>query len=174
MAMDGSQLGVTVRTRATGLLARLAHDLELAAPCASVKLEREEGGWNTEAHFAVRDLRVVGAVHRGVVDRSVLSASDKEEIERKIRREVLRGDEVVVQASGDGLAEACLQVKAPAGRQSLRTTLRAESADGRVHCVAGRCELSLVMLGVAEIKGPLGAFRVHDEVEVIFRMTVED
>jgi hypothetical protein len=38
--------------------------------------------------------------------------------------------------------------------------------------VSGRCVLSLGRLGVPEVKGPLGAFRVFDDVEILYSFVV--
>ena len=48
-------------------------------------------------------------------------------------------------------------------------SIRGNEEAGQVR-ITGRTELSLAKLGVREIKGPLGAFKVKDAVEVLFEI----
>jgi hypothetical protein len=62
-----------------------------------------------------------------------------------------------------------VQVETKLGKTNVPISIRGSEADGRVH-ISGRTELSLAKLGVREIKGPLGAFKVKDAVEVLFEI----
>jgi hypothetical protein len=163
--IDPAASSVRIRTRATGLLARLAHDLELRATSLQGTVEEEPASWTTDLHVAVSGLRVAGTLHGDRLDPTALSASDRAEIERKVREEVLRVGEVRVRATGRDRASAEVEVVA-----ARATTMRAalsvrEAGDGGL-LVGTAFPLSLRALGVAEVKGPLGAFKVDDTVEV--------
>jgi hypothetical protein len=163
---------VTIRTRATGLLARFAHDLEITAEDFEGSVEVDGDRWSTDILFPVRRLRVVGSLRDGRVDFSAISASDLAEIERKIRDEVLRGPEVKVRVDGASPSQGQLRVSTPEGEQRLSVRLSVSERPDGGHTVAGDAKLSLRKLGVPAIKGPLGAFKVDDEVDVEFEFAV--
>ncbi len=163
-AIDGRASRVRVRTRATGLFARVAHDLELEASELEGTVEHDGDAWRLELVCTVRGLRVAGVVRQGKLDRGVLSASDVAEIERKLKEEVLLGARIEVRGAGDR-RRGELTVTAPRGEQKVAVSPRITIAGAATTAEAEAC-LSLARLGIAEIKGPLGAFKVHDEVAV--------
>ena len=168
-SLDALASSVRIRTHTAGLLARFAHDLELAASAMSGWVEQVDDGWTSELEFPVASLAVVGVIRGGVVDRSVLSVNDVIEIERKLRSEVLRGASVRVRGRGDQrLAEVA--VEAPRGTSTVTAALTHGSHEGDRRSVEGKARLSLSKLGCPEVKGPLGAFKVSDEVEVLARL----
>lgn len=164
---------VTIRTRAKGLLSKLAHDLEIAAAGFSGMVDVREGALHAELRFPVSSLEVVGAVRGDRVDRTVLSADDRAEIERRIKTDVLPNKEIIVTVAGKAPPEAGsvenvdVTVVGPRGRQHLSVKLSTEDRDGR-QVGHGTLALSLSALGIKEIKGPLGAFKVDDAVLVAF------
>lgn len=164
--IDFAASQVMVRTKASGLLSRLAHDLEIAAERFSGEVERDGATWSAQLEFPVRDLRVKGAVRGDRVE--PLSASDCAEIERRMRDDVLPVDNVKVNVSGnlEG-GEARVRI----GKREQRVPFSITTSEQRSH---GRLALSLAALGVREIKGPLGAFKVSDAVEVRFSLVLAD
>jgi polyisoprenoid-binding protein YceI len=72
------------------LLARMAHDLELAVGRLSV---REAEDHRVEVEFDPASLTVTGALTNGVVDPSRLDASQRAEIEKNVRTQVLKTDQ---------------------------------------------------------------------------------
>ena len=102
------------------------------------------------------------------MDRAVLSPSDRAEIERKIRDEVLVVEEIVVIAEGSDRSAGDVVVKARRGEQRRKVTLHSEDRPGGEIVTYGTLDLSLRALGIEEIKGPLGAFKVDDRIEVAF------
>ncbi len=171
--IDASSSRVAVRTEATGLLARLAHDLEIAARKLEGTAEVDGERWSAELRFLVDGLRVVGVVRKGKVDESVLSTKDVGEIEDRIRELVFpRAEAVTVVAEGSSRSQGRATVTWRGGEQSLPVRLRLEQRSPALGKVSGSCQLSLSRLGVAEIKGPLGAFKVHDGVEIRFSIAV--
>lgn len=155
-----------IRTRATGLLARLAHDLEIRADALEGTVEEDAAGWTAELRVPVASLRVVGTLHGERVDQAALSASDRAEIERKLRAEVLRVPAVTVRATGRDHAAAEVEVTASRAAKTRTALDVRQLGDGAVH-VEASVPLSLRALGVAEVKGPLGAFKVDDQVTVL-------
>ena len=163
---------VRVQTFAKGLLAALAHDLELElpiAPTSSIE-QRDDGTWSGRLEVLVADIRVVGVLRRGNVATDVLSAGDRAEIEKRLREAFAPAKMLVVSGSGrvgaGGEAErpelhAELENK---GKARLRTDAVSitPTGDGAELHAAGTA--SMRALGLPEIKGPLGAFVVKDDV----------
>ncbi len=159
---------LTIRTRASGLLGRLAHDLELEATGLEGVVRRD--GDRFEATLSFSGLRVVGVVRGGRVEQSVLSAGDRAEIEARIERDVLpRAQRVQVSVQGS-LPHGDAEVRARGRAARVRVDVRAEGA--AQHEVIGAARLALSALGVPPIKGPLGAFHVADDVDVELRATL--
>ena len=168
VSFDSQASTFTIRTRAEGMLARFAHDLEISADTVEAEVERDGEAWRATLHIPVRQLRVVGTVNNGRVDTSVLSAKDQRDITQRLHNEILPGEHVVVRASGDSTERADVEVTVPRGAQRMCIPLRCDTrADGALE-VLGRVTLSLRALSIREIKAPLGAFKVSDAVEVAF------
>lgn len=168
----GSAATITLRTRAEGLLARLAHDLELTSTEVSghVELDVDGDAWTAELSVSVASLRVVGALHGDVVDSVTLSAADRAQIEQKMREAVFFGGARVVTATARGASRSSGEATIAIASRSQRVTFSVSAAalaDGTLG-PTGRFTLSLDALGVKPIKGPLGAFRVKDAVDVSF------
>lgn len=159
---------ITIRTRAKGMLARLAHDLEIDASSFDGEVELDGDAWKASLSFDVKSLRVVGALKGDRVDRTALSASDKAEIEKKINNDVLPVDRVAVSMSGNSRSRGDVTVTAARGEQKLSVPIGVEERPDGQLVVSGELQLSLKRLGVKEIKGPLGAFKVDDSVAVAF------
>ena len=166
--IDRQASTVTIRTRAKGLLSKLAHDLEIQAARFDGDVEVSEARWKATLRFSVSALTVAGALKGDKVDRAVLSPSDRAEIERKIRDEVLVVEEIVVIAEGSDRSAGDVVVKARRGEQRRKVTLHSEDRPGGEIVTYGTLDLSLRALGIEEIKGPLGAFKVDDRIEVAF------
>jgi hypothetical protein len=173
LSIDPSRTTVTLRTTTTGLFSPLAHDLELSAGDASGEATEPgaSGGKATASvRFPVASIRVVGALKAGAVDASKLSEGDRREIERKIREQVFAGlthIDATAELDGD---QASLSIKGPAGTARQRARVSIERGEGGEREGRGTCKLSLKELGVAPVKGPMGVFRVADELSVEFRV----
>jgi hypothetical protein len=170
LLVDGAAATLTVRTRAEGLLARFAHDLELTSTEVSGQVTLDGDAWTAELSVPVASLRVVGALHGDAVDRAVLSAGDRAQIEQKMREDVFFGGARVVTATAHGASltsgEATITVASRSQRVAI--SLAAAPSASAAKSATGRFTLSLDKLGVKPIKAPLGAFRVKDAVEVSF------
>ena len=99
---DKTSSRLVLRTRTSGLLARFAHDLEINATELSIRATADGDSWSAEVAIPVAALRVEGVLKGGdKLDTGVLSASDRAEIEQRIRSEILApGPDVTAQASG--------------------------------------------------------------------------
>lgn len=160
LQLNPEKTTVEVFTYAKGLLAKLAHDLALSAGGASGQTSGES---SAEIRFPVAGIKVEGSMKKG--QRNAMSPSDCDEIERRLRDE-LGGAEVRVRAElGD--SRATLDVETPRGRQRVDARVEVERS-GEALRVRGKVQLSLSKLGVAEIKGPAGAFKLSDGIDVAF------
>ena len=172
LLVDATAALITVRTRAEGLLARLAHDLELTAREVSGKVTVDGEAWTADLSVPVAALRVEGALHHGELDRSALSASDRAQAEQKMRDDVFFGGARLVKATAHGTSRTGGEATITIGSRSQRVplTLSVAATAGGLTRATGQLTVSLTQLGVKPIKGPLGAFRVNDAVEILFAL----
>lgn len=170
MKLDPARSTIAIYTYAEGLFSALAHDLELRAGA----LEGDARGDDVTLRIRVNELRVEGVVKRGKTDRGVLSPADRDTIEKQIRDDVLRGAELTARGTREG-AKARLTIEAPTGRAELTCPIdvRSEADTTLASIVKGEAELSMRALGIAPVKGPMGAFRVADRVRVRFELAFE-
>jgi hypothetical protein len=174
----GSEL--RIETKAVGMLAKLAHDLSIAANDISVSTAAEGDDVVVTLRAPVAKLEVRGVRKGTAVDEGVLSKSDRTEIQRKIREEVLKASEVVaklsVRAAALSLTEAGTRTVPARGTVAIGTRSANVSTEASVEVSAdrvradGRVRLDLPALGITPPKGPLGAFKVHETVEIVFRL----
>lgn len=174
LAFDRDASKLRIETTAKGMLAKLAHDLAIEASDWTCEATLDGEKATLTAKVPVASLRVAGVRKHGTVDKNVLSSSDRSEIERKIREEVLTGREVVVAASASGIpadgsrtidAELTVESGRAKARVSSRVTV---SVTAGAVVASGRAGVSLSSLSIPPVKGPLGAFRVDDVVDVVF------
>lgn len=169
-ALDPSRSSLRVFTYAEGLFARLAHDLELGIHEAEVRVTSDGDQQRVVAHVPLAALRVEGVVKHGALRTDVLSEKDHEEILAKMRGDVFDGasasDRLGLEATLVGSrVEGSLLL--PSGKR-VALVFSLESAPGgepRPH-VKGAFDLSLKKIAGADVKGPLGAFRIADRVHV--------
>ena len=163
MKLDAARTTIAIYTYAEGLFSRLAHDLALEAPISSGDVT----GNTCTLHIAVRDIRVIGTVTKGNVDLHILSSTDRDAIEAQIRGDVFRGadGEILVTGARDG-GKARIAIVAPTGRADVECAV---DIDGGTRA-KGEVEVSMKAMGIAAVKGPLGAFRLADRVKVAFEI----
>ena len=170
--IDASDSKLSIRTRATGMLARLAHDLEISATEFRGHAVRNDEGISGELIVPVAGLRVAGQLHGDRLDPAGISNSDRADIERKIREDVFPGvKEIHVRGQGTAWNHVDATVETTHGRMPISLSFQGNENTESVR-ILGFTELSLAKLGVREIKGPLGAFKVKDAVEVLFAITL--
>jgi hypothetical protein len=177
---DPSSSSVAVETKAVGMLAKLAHDLSIDARGAIATATLANDKITVVLRAPVAELKVRGARKGSYVDESALSASDRAEIERRIREDVLAAAEVAAtlscEAASVKLAEEGRRT-VPAGgsieigrrKADVRPSVTLQVSSARV-VAEGRVTVSLPALGITPPKGPLGAFKLRDDVEVVFKL----
>jgi len=174
LLVDAAASKITIRTGAEGLLARLAHDLELTGREVSGNVTVDGDAWTADLSVPVAALRVEGALRGAELDRGALSASDRAQIEQKMREDVFFGGARLVTAAAHGTSRTGGEATIAIGPRSQRApvTLSVETTEGGLTRATGRVTVSLAQLGVKPIKGPLGAFRVKDAVEIHFAISL--
>jgi hypothetical protein len=165
LRLDASRSDIRIRTRAVGMLSAFAHDLEIVASDLSGDASDGDAG-TVRARAAVSGLRVEGVVRSGRVDSHVLSKRDVETIERQLRETVLPIASIDVSGTYDA-RRVRLSVRGPAGTHEIECAFDRSATDRAVR-VRGRFTLALSKLGVREVRGPMGAFRVANDVDVSF------
>jgi hypothetical protein len=163
------------------MLARLAHDLELEWPVAEGRVDIVDGKATAQMRLDAGAVTVIGARKNGVLDREVLSAGDRADIKKKLlssiggepRDAAIRAEVTMAYADASsgapatGMLPARVRVELPCGTSTTDAQIRVTHTDGVTHA-NGTLTLSLRALGVPEIKGPLGAFRLKDKIELTF------
>ncbi len=180
-AIDPARSEVRVRTRAKGMLAALAHDLEIRAEGIHGHATADGPAWAVELTVPVGKMRVAGTLHGDRLDAAALSGGDRAEIERKLREDVLATPDVIARATGEtrDRGEVVIALRGTARapvRQRVEAKPGGAPGGGEPEAelvVTGSCELSLKALGVREVKGPLGAFKIADAVELFYTITVK-
>ena len=169
-ALDPSRSSLRVFTYAEGLFARLAHDLELGIHEVEVRVDFEGGNPRVVAHVPLASLRVEGVVKHGALRTDVLSEKDHHEILAKMRGDVFDGaspsDRLTLEASVSGSRVEGSLVLPSGKRVALGFSLEATPGVDAVAHVKGAFDLSLKQVAGADVKGPLGAFRISDRVHV--------
>lgn len=157
---------VVVLTYKDGLLARLAHDLQIR--CERFEIQRS--GNTVTGRFTLSSLHVDGAVERGRVADGVLSAGDRRKIEQTMRDDVLELSRYP-EASFRGAIEP--GADASKTRVQGKLTLHGREVDlGLVTAElrAGRwiAEITLVTSrwGITPYRALAGALKVQDRVIV--------
>lgn len=178
LAVDPEKSSVRIRTFAQGLLSRLAHDLELVCRGIEGTAERPSADrGSADVVVPIAKIDVAGTLKNGRVDPAGLSPSDREDVLRKMRREVFHErDEassvVRIEATletGKEAGKARVRVIPPNGRAVERSaSVRLEPEGDTGARASGSFELSLDAIGSDPVKGPMNAFRVKDSVEILF------
>lgn len=178
LVLDSKKSRVRIRTFAEGLLARLAHDLELVCSDLSGRAsvnERADGAQTGSATIDVpiAKIAVLGILHGEHVDEQGMSASDRSDCLDKMRKDVFHAGPgaavhvtVVVEAGA-----ARVRIEPPNGRAVERTVRPEITESGGGLRAKGSIDLSLAAIGSSTVKGPMNAFRVKDKVEILFDVT---
>lgn len=173
LALDAAKSTVRVRTFAEGLFAKLAHDLELSCGKLSGTGTRDGDALAGSAtvEIPLDGFAVAGVLHKdGRLDPNGLSPGDSRDCLAKMCEDVFHAStsaKVRVEAKAEGGAVRA-KIVPPAGKAVEIVTRPAVSAEGADVRARGSFDLSLSAIGSDVVKGPMGAFRVKDRVEVIF------
>jgi hypothetical protein len=164
MKLDADASRLAIYTVAEGLLSALAHDLEIVA----AELDGSQAGAAAEIRVRAGGLGVTGVVRKGKVEDDILSSDDVVTIERQIHEAILGGQsqDIVAKGSLDG-SRATLDITAPRGTTHVTCPVVLSEEAGKKR-VKGEATVSLSSLGIGPVRGPLGAFKVKDEIRVTF------
>jgi len=161
---------VRIYTYKEGLLARAAHDLQLSCTRFRVCVDDQQ----VTARFFPESFQVDGALQRGVLLVDELSESDRRQILKNVKEEILRCSrfpEIVFRGQG-------------ASRE------RGYRASGELELVGKSCPLELSIerfgeelrgevelrpsrWGIAPFKALMGAIRLQDRIKVAFGISAE-
>lgn len=172
LVLDNAKSKVKIHTFAEGLFARLAHDIELVC----TKLSGTGDGAKTAATLEVDidGIEVAGVLENGQVNERTLSAKDKADIVEKMKKDVFHASGTVrVEATLEPSAReqrgsARVRIVPPKGRAVERTVAIEKQAEGQGVRVTGKVPISLSAIGSDALKGPMNAFRVKDEIQIVF------
>ena len=172
LVLDSKASTLVIHTRAKGMLARLAHDLEIAATHVEGNASLDGETFTGELTIESSSLEVTGVLRAGrdaslrpSVDRGVLSASARAELARRMREDGLRGASTVHVAASGTKARADL-VDTASGRDA-RTSTPLDVGEERRASPRPRAGPALAPRPRrARDQRALGAFVVSDEIEV--------
>lgn len=155
---------VQVFTYKDGLLARLAHDLQIE--CRQFEIERR--GATITGRFALGSLRVDGAVERGRLAAGVLSDSDRRKIAQTMVDDVLelrRFGEAVFTGTVGGAA-AGLRIQGSLALHGRTATVAPFAITRRGALWTAEVTLVPSRWGIAPYRALAGALKLQDRVTV--------
>jgi hypothetical protein len=165
---------VRIHTFAEGMFSRLAHDLELRCTNLEGRATRREGtpdSGSATLEVPISGIQFGGILHGDRVDEGGLPVGSPSDVIEKMHKDVFQGrasGTVRIEATLDA-GSARIRLVPPNGRaveRTARPTL--EDLPGGEVRVKGMVDVSLAAIGSATVKGPMGAFRVKDRIEVLF------
>ena len=173
--LDAPRSRVRLQTFAEGLLARLAHDLELVCGDLSGTAFSGDHGEPTSGKASIEaplgGITVSGVLGKdGRIDERGLSANEKSDAVTKMHHDVFHAgkDGVVrVEVQLDG-GSARVRIAPPRGKLVEIVVDPEVRMEGEALRATGAFEVSLAALGSDVVKGPMNAFRVKDKVKVLF------
>jgi hypothetical protein len=169
LRIDPSRSRVVIETEASGLLARVAHDLSISAP---IEHGASTDGASCELSFAVRDMKVSASRRHGTEGWGPPSPSDANDIEARVVREVFGGCPSVAAWGKLHGESATLTVRAQR-EQTVSIPIHVERS-GPSARARGQCELSLRLLGTGKVRVPFGAIQLADRVTVSFDLVLTE
>jgi polyisoprenoid-binding protein YceI len=151
-----------------GVLAAVGHDLKLRVERFEIDADRA----HVSARFDASSLRVVAAMRGGDEDSLPLSARDREEIERNVRREVLEAHRYpeIAFASKEVLEGRVRGTLSLHGRELTGEFAFQETAGRAI----ARVELDVRRFGIRPYTAMLGALRVAPLVRVVVTTPLPD
>jgi hypothetical protein len=173
LVLDTARSTARIRTFAEGLLARLAHDLELSCGELSGSVTPEGQGGTATIEAPLRAFAVAGIVGKdGRVDERGLSPTERRDVIAKMQHEVFHAstDGIVrIEAKLDGEATSARVRVVPPNGKTVELSVRADiRREGDTVQAKGSFDVSLSAIGSDVVKGPMNAFRVKDKVNVSF------
>jgi len=169
---DATTAECFVFTFKEGLLALVAHDLQIRVTELSIEIDDETRA--IDARFAPDSLRVVGAIRNGQLVRDALSAGDRNEIESNIVQYVLQS------AQFPEIRFVSSAVTEKRGSFAIKGTLTLHGRERRIKVTAQRhekmytaeCTLHQPDFGITPYRALLGTLRISPEVKIQVRIPV--
>ena len=174
--LDSARSLVRINTFAEGVLARLAHDLDLECRSLEGTATTATDGATTgsaRVNAPLSGMSVRGTLGKdGRLDQRALSAGDRQNIVSKMRQQVFQaGAEAVVRVEAHLRGGSARVRVVPPNGKAVETVMRPTvRIDGESLHATGTFELSLSAIGSDAIKGPMGAFRMKDRVRISFEI----
>jgi hypothetical protein len=163
LTVDVAKSRVLIETAASGLLARVAHDLRIEAP---IEDGASPDGQACSVRFDVNKMRVAESSRHETGAWHPPARSDADDIEGRIRREVFE-ECPFVSVEGRLRGERATLVVQARSAQSVEVAIDVDR-DASGARARGACELSLRALGTGKVRVPLGAIKLEDRVTVTF------
>jgi hypothetical protein len=156
---------IHIFTYKSGLLARMAHDLQLTAQRCELTLQ----GRQLHAACAADSLRVDGAVTSHGLAPDALSATDKQQVEQTVRTEILdsaRYPTIELTARIDDGGKDRLRVSGTLRVRDQERPIEVE-VQRRGDSLQTELELTPSQFGIAPYKALAGAIKLQDRVRVV-------
>lgn len=153
---------VRVFTFKDGLLARLAHDLQIRATDWEIEID----GDAVRARFGLAGLRVDGAVERGHVADGVLSSSDRSKVERTMTDDVLEVRRFPAATFTGALDRAAKRVTGELGLHGHTIGLPPMPVREEGDVIAVEVAFTPSRWGIAPYRALAGALKLQDRVVV--------
>jgi hypothetical protein len=162
---------VTVFSYKDGLLARLAHDLQIECRSFTVVLRGDQ----LDARFMLGSLRVEGAVEHGQVAPNVLSEGDRKKIEQTMANDVLE-----IRQFGEAKLAGTVRRRAEAITLDATLTLHGRTVtlaplaiQRRGALWAVETTLTPTRWGIAPYRALAGALKLQDRLTVRVELTAD-
>lgn len=173
LVLDAAKSRVRIQTFAEGLLARLAHNLELECGELSGTAARDGKTATVSFEAPLRGFSVAGVLGKdGRTDERGLSPAERRDALAKMQHDVFHaGADGVVRVEAHLDDDAARVRIVPPNDRAVETVIRPDvRAEGDAVRATGTFEISLAAIGSDVVKGPMNAFRVKDKVKVIFEV----
>jgi len=173
LVLDAARSRVRIQTFAEGLLARLAHNLELHCGELSGAASHEGKTGTASIEAPLRGITVAGVLGKdGRTDDRGLSPAERRDAIAKMQHDVFHsGAEGIVRVEAHLDGDAARVRIVPPNDRSVETVIRPDvRTEGDKVRATGTFEISLAAIGSDVVKGPMNAFRVKDKVKVIFEL----
>lgn len=165
---------IRVFTFKAGLLARVAHDLQLTLERFAFTLQ----AGRVEGHADANSLRIDGAVTSHGLDPHTPNAADKRQIMLTVRDEILlseRFPRIELRADVRALAPGRVQLAGTLQIRGITQPLEGECSlqPGQTHSARAAFELVPSRFGIAPYKALAGAIRLQDRVRIEVELELE-
>jgi polyisoprenoid-binding protein YceI len=172
LKIDKTRSSIYIWTFKAGLMARLAHDLQIEACDYQFSIQGSlDSNWSAELVIPVSSFRVLGAVRKKVLQAGKLSLDERVEIEQTLQAKVLNAQQFPV-IRYSAVLEGRESQKNFRGELTIKDQTNILQVEGRmertitgVH-LKGEAIIHQSDFGIKPFQAFLGALKIKDEVEV--------